>query len=113
MSIRIACLKGCGEPIEVSEEQLEEFRKLNAPVEASHTICPRDVEVLPSYKVMVTIYRDEPDSEPVLLAKAGGVTNSATFIDGLPELSKQLQTAWQKVLEMAPIAEMDKGQHSA
>lgn len=108
MSIRIACMKGCGDSIEVTDEQLAEFARYSTAVEASHDVCPRDVEKHPTYRVTVSVARIDSDGgEEILLAKAGGQTEAPSFVLGLESIGKQLQESWEKVHEMAPLAESD------
>lgn len=107
MSIRIACMKGCGDSIEVTDEQLAEFAKYSVAVEASHDVCPRDIEDHPTYRVTVSVSRIDSDGNETLLAKAGGQTEAPSFMLGLESIGKQLQESWEKVHEMAPLAESD------
>lgn len=107
MSLKLACMKGCGESIMVTDEQIAEFTAMNAAIEVSHDVCPRDAVEKNTYSVTVLVYRlgGEPSGNDTLLAKAGGTIDAASFVSGIPAISAQLQKSWERVVEMAPIAE--------
>lgn len=106
MSMMVACTKGCGVPLEVTDEMIESARKAGVPIDVSHEVCPRDEVKLPTYAVNVSITRQEPGEEHAeVLATSGGTTEAASLADAIEELTKQLNTQWERVVQMRYVAE--------
>lgn len=112
MSIDVACSKGCGGIIHVSDEQLAELQSLNKAVVVSHSVCPRDVveDERPIYKVSLEVtkrFPGQPESEARTLAKNGAEVIGATFVDAFEKLSNALGAQWSETRKWAEVAEND------
>lgn len=58
MSMQIMCTKGCGESIEVTDEMLDEARRLGVPLNVQHDVCPKDDPgPQPKYRAVIEVYR--------------------------------------------------------
>lgn len=62
MGLLIACAKGCGEAIEVTEEMVEEAKKNNRPMWVEHDVCPNAPESpMRHYRVQFKVFELKPD----------------------------------------------------
>lgn len=118
----VGCSKGCGEPVDVSQEIFGEALKLGV-LDFSHDVCPKDREVLPIYHVEVRVsrldpvppnpygvhdaeydsYSDEP--EPVLLAIVGDKVQAVSFAEGYGRITKSIEKQLEQARQLASIAE--------
>ncbi|AKL88351.1 hypothetical protein BH789_gp070 [Gordonia phage GMA6] len=113
----IYCSRGCGYPIEVTQEVIDEATSHGVPVQVSHEAgkCPGD-SGLPDhrYRMTVTVEREpNPETgeggETYLLTKVGGFTDANTLSDAFDKLTEMLGEQWQKVSEMKYLAEQNLG----
>lgn len=116
--LQIACAKGCGVPITVDQETIEEAMKNNAPLVVAHDVCPRDAKHFPKYRVVIAVYKhewtnagDAPDSEGAyeeegeLLTTVGGETIAPTFVDGFEKITKAISEQWESVAKVRNVVE--------
>lgn len=116
MKLLIPCAKGCGEAIEVGDEEIALATSRAQPLRVQHEVCPRDRLVHPTYKLVVTVTRVPPRPEDAddgweeehaaVLASVPGKVVAATFADASKGLWEQAQAAWVKVLGMMPTIEV-------
>lgn len=108
MSIQIACSKGCGVSLEVTDEMLNEARNNGVPIDVSHQVCPKDRSIQPTYRVVIKVYRqdpDKPEGKELELASVGGKQEAPTFMDAYDDLGRILNDQWSEISKWANIAE--------
>lgn len=121
--LQIACSKGCGYPISVSGEQIEEAQRLGVPLIVSHDVCPPDRKVQPKFRVTVTVERIDPvenpmhvedptepewvDGVPEKLTSVGDTVEAASFPDAFDSLTAAINKQWERVSQMRHIVEGD------
>ena len=110
-SMLISCTKGCGVPLEVSQEMIDLANANGVPINVFHEVCPRDVVELPTYAVTVSVTRQEPgEDKPEVLATSGGTVEAASLADAIPSLTKQLNEQWERVVQMRYVAEAQEAE---
>ena len=57
MGFQVACARGCGGLLTVTDDMLAEATKLGAPLVVAHDVCPKDQAVLNKYRIVITIDR--------------------------------------------------------
>lgn len=113
MAIQVACAKGCGESITVTDELLSEAQRTGTPISVSHEVCPRDRVVKPEYTVVMTVYRQDyaqdgsgdKDGERVKLFENSADTHASTFKEAFPKLSQRLNDVWSEANKWADVTE--------
>ncbi|AZS07941.1 hypothetical protein SEA_KABOCHA_89 [Gordonia phage Kabocha] len=108
----IMCARGCGYPIDVPIETMQEAQKAGQPVNVSHPAgqCPGQSDV-PRYKYRLRVTVDrfpnvpgEPD-EVVNLIGSGATVEADTLSDAFDPLTDKFTEQWKRVQEMRFIAE--------
>jgi hypothetical protein len=87
---------------------LEEAKKYNVPLSVAHQVCPKDRLTHPTYRVVIKVYRqdpDKPESEEDELASVGGKQEAPTFKDAYDDLGRVLNEQWSEIAKWATIAE--------
>jgi hypothetical protein len=108
VSLNVACAKGCGFNVPVSDEMIEEAKRLNVPLTPQHEVCPPDRKDHPTYVFRIEVYRHSPDGERAdLLATVGGRTEAPDFVTAFPTITSQVNDQWEQVQKFAHIAEQD------
>lgn len=110
MAIQIACRK-CGVGIEVSTEQIKEASDLGTALNVEHEICPRDRrDDDPIYHFTITLNRkivEDGKTSEEKIAQVGDQVQAETFQAALPELLKSINKQWERVAQMAEVADQD------
>lgn len=110
MGLQVACSKGCGHIIEVTDEVLDEAKRLGAPINVSHEVCPTDERApMRTFKIRVIVSElhgvpsDEAGAErgEESLASMGAMVDAGSFQLALPGLQAALNEQWDRVLGMA------------
>lgn len=109
MPLEIVCNKGCGYPVTVSDEALEEAKKLGQPFSAAHGTCPNSPEAPKNYyKVRVIVERQKSGEEHWdTLGQVSAKTEAPTLREAMSSLTNQLNMQWNSVMEMSTIAEQE------
>jgi hypothetical protein len=114
--MQVACSKGCGYPITVTEEQIRLAEELGAVLDVAHDICPPDRPRAPRlYVVTLSVKRFEAQEdgtydrggEFVMLADVSGTATANTFDQCTVVLSNVIADRWLTVKQMAKLADMD------
>lgn len=118
MPMLINCARGCGYPIQVSDEVIHEAQVEGVPLNVSHEAgqCPGTPGKKPDYryKLRVEVERatlDYTDSGEAIEVGHEMLVKNGAEVDGdaLPEvfdaLSERLSEQWQKASEMRYLAE--------
>lgn len=109
MGMRIACAKGCGHMIEVTDEVLDEAMKHGGSINVAHEVCPTDPQAkMRRFKVTYTVEElIEGEAEPVMLAKVGGEVEAGSFKLALPKLQENLSMQWSRTVGLADIVDAE------
>lgn len=102
--------KKCGEQITMTDELYRQMVALKGS--PAHATCPTDAAALAAslrtYRVVIEVHRvGREDEGDELLTRAGTTVEAASFVEALPALGQTLATQWDKVVESAPLAELD------
>lgn len=133
MSFQVACAKGCGGLLTVTDDMLAEAKKLGAPVVVAHDVCPKDQAVLNKYRIAITIDRikdvtgedvsaydddgdtiimdDDGDDDRTVaitrLSQVGDTVEAASFADAFDAITKAINRQWESVSQMRHVVEGD------
>lgn len=106
----------CNEPINITDEMLEEAKELGIPFAPVHDYHTNDGTPEPEreFKIVVTVFEvfpaegdedDDVDGKTVeeKIAQFGGEVKAVSFSLGLPLLLKELNHGWEQVQKMASV----------
>lgn len=106
MGLLIACARGCGETIEVTDEMLDEAREHNSPINVAHEVCPTEPSALERlFHVQFTVVEHMPDGKEEPILSVGEQVEATSFKRALPMLQAALERQWGQVLSMADIVD--------
>lgn len=121
MPMLIACARGCGHPIQVSDDVIHEAQTLGVPLSVSHEAgqCPGSPGKLPEYQYRLRVlverrkimHPEDPEEgrvvhgDPEQLIKNGAEVDGDSLSEVFDTLSERLSEQWQKASEMRYLAE--------
>jgi hypothetical protein len=99
--VQIMCSRGCGYPVDITKEALEEMIELGQPVSVGHEVCPNSPEApKKTYKIVTQVWEvDGPDGDE-LVASMGEEVQAPTFREAALPLGQSMQGQWARIVGM-------------
>lgn len=106
MGMLLMCSRGCGHPIMVTSEMIEEATSKGTAINVQHEVCPGELgSVLKTYNLAITISEVKDGPEPELLSSLGATVEAGSFKLALPKLQEALNKQWVTIVGMADIVD--------
>ena len=108
MALLIACSKGCGEAIEVTEEMVAE--SAGGVLNVQHEVCPNDPTAkMRQFRIMIRL-TEEVDAgdgtmKSIELAKMGETLEATSFKQAIPLFDRALGGQWNRIVGMSDIVD--------
>lgn len=112
MSMLINCAKGCGEAINVTDEEIDLAKSKGVPLNVSHEICPNDpLAPKHGYKIVIEAFIvKNGEEEPEKLVRLGHDVEATSFVGALPGLQQGLNEQWERIIGMAAVVDAEFGE---